>query len=137
MSGCSLSCPDVNFLQEIEKLKEVNAEFKQVETLKLRQKVAYSKSVRIPDSVCHVVGSGSSIDNIDYVKPGLETAHVSKMYARAIRVALICQKKTHKNAPKLTKMAKNQAFSNTFDNIYLITIIRTLKSQWTSPSANC
>ena len=46
MGGCGLSCPDVNFLQEIEKLKEVNVEFKQVEMLKLRKQVAYSKAVR-------------------------------------------------------------------------------------------
>ena len=42
-SGCGLSCPDVNFLQEIEKLKE---ESKQVKILELRKQVAYSKSVR-------------------------------------------------------------------------------------------
>ena len=46
MSGCGLSWCDVNFLQEIEKLKETNAESKQLKILELRQKVAESKSVR-------------------------------------------------------------------------------------------
>ena len=46
MSGCGLSYPDVNFLQEIEKLKKTNAESKQVKILTLRQGVADSKSVR-------------------------------------------------------------------------------------------
>ena len=58
----------LNFLQEIKKLKKTNAESKQVKILELRRKVAYWKqvrdrekheSVRMPDSVCHVVGSGS------------------------------------------------------------------------------
>ena len=46
MGGCGLSCPD-NFLQEIKKLKETNAESEQVE-MELRQhcQVAYSKGVR-------------------------------------------------------------------------------------------
>ena len=66
MGECSLSGHDVNFLQEIKKLKKSNAESKQVKVLELRQQRAYSKtvrenheSVRMPDSVCHVVGSGS------------------------------------------------------------------------------
>ena len=46
MSGCGLSSSDVNFLQEIEKLKKTNAESKQVKILELRQKMAYSKAVR-------------------------------------------------------------------------------------------
>ena len=46
VGGCGLSSTDVNFLQEIEKLKETKAESKQVEVLELRQQVAYSKIVR-------------------------------------------------------------------------------------------
>ena len=46
MGGCGLSSTDVNFLQEIEKLKKTNAESKQVKILELRRQVAYSKSVR-------------------------------------------------------------------------------------------
>ena len=46
VGGCGLRSADVNFLQEIEKLKETNAESKQVEILKLRQQVAYYKLVR-------------------------------------------------------------------------------------------
>ena len=46
MSGYGLSCPDVNFLQEIKKLKKTNAESKQVKILELRQEVAKSKLVR-------------------------------------------------------------------------------------------
>ena len=46
MSECGLSWSDVNFLQEIEKLKETNTESKQVKILELRQGVAGSKSVR-------------------------------------------------------------------------------------------
>ena len=46
MSGCCLSWSDVNFLQEIEKLKETNAESKQVKILELREDVARSKAVR-------------------------------------------------------------------------------------------
>ena len=46
MGGYGLSTTDVNFLQEIKKLKETNAESKQVKILELRQQVAYSKSVR-------------------------------------------------------------------------------------------
>ena len=46
MGGCGLSWSDVNFLQEIEKLEETNAESKQVKILELRHKVAYSKTVR-------------------------------------------------------------------------------------------
>ena len=46
MGGCGLSSTDVNFLQEIEKLKKTNAESKQVKILELRQQVAYSKAVR-------------------------------------------------------------------------------------------
>ena len=45
-SKCGLSCADVNFLQEIEKLKETDAESKQVKILELRHRVALSKSVR-------------------------------------------------------------------------------------------
>ena len=63
MGGCDLSSSDVNFLQEIEKLNETNAESKQVKILDLRLQVAKLKmvrekhgSVRMPDSVCHVVG---------------------------------------------------------------------------------
>ena len=46
MGGCGLSNTDINFLQEMEKLKKTNAESKQVKILELRQQVAYSKSVR-------------------------------------------------------------------------------------------
>ena len=46
MGGCGLSSNDVNFLQEIEKLNETNAESKQVEILELRRQVAASKWVR-------------------------------------------------------------------------------------------
>ena len=46
MGGCGLSCPDVKFLQEIEKLKETNAESEQVKILELRKEVARSKWVR-------------------------------------------------------------------------------------------
>ena len=46
MGGCGLSSPYVNFLQEIEKLKETNAESKQVKILELRKQVAESKLVR-------------------------------------------------------------------------------------------
>ena len=46
MGGCGLSSTDVNFLQEIEKLKKTNAESKQVKILELRKEVAGSKSVR-------------------------------------------------------------------------------------------
>ena len=52
----------VNFLQQIEKLKKTNADSSQVKILMLRQKVADLKSVRekhesvrMPDSVCHIV----------------------------------------------------------------------------------
>ena len=38
--------PSVNFLQEIKKLQETNAESKQVRVLDLRKQVAFSKSVR-------------------------------------------------------------------------------------------
>ena len=41
-----LNSPDVNFLQEIEKLQKSDAESKQAKILELRQQVAYSKSVR-------------------------------------------------------------------------------------------
>ena len=46
MGGCGLNSTDVNFLQEIEKLKKTNAESKQVKILELRQQVARSKMVR-------------------------------------------------------------------------------------------
>ena len=46
MGGCGLSSTDVRFLQEIEKLKEINAESKQVKILELRKQVARSKTVR-------------------------------------------------------------------------------------------
>ena len=46
MGGCGLSSTDVNFLQEIKKLKNTNAESKQVKILELRQEVARSKTVR-------------------------------------------------------------------------------------------
>ena len=46
MGGCGLSSTDVNFLQEIEKLKETNAESKQVKILELRRQMADSKEVR-------------------------------------------------------------------------------------------
>ena len=46
VGGCGLSSTDVNFLQEIGKLKETNAESKQVKILELRQQVAESKGVR-------------------------------------------------------------------------------------------
>ena len=46
MGGCGLSSTDVNFLQEIEKLKKTNAESKQVKILELRRAVALSKRVR-------------------------------------------------------------------------------------------
>ena len=46
MGGCGLSSTDVNFLQEIEKLKKTNAESRQVKILELRQHVAGSKAVR-------------------------------------------------------------------------------------------
>ena len=48
MGGCGLGSTDVNFLQEIKKLKKTkaNAGSKQVKILELRQHVAYSKSVR-------------------------------------------------------------------------------------------
>ena len=71
MGGCGLSSTDVNFLQEIEVLKETNAESKEVKILELRRQVANSKSVirekhesvRMGDSVCHewevVVSTGS------------------------------------------------------------------------------
>ena len=44
--GCGLSSTDVNFLQEIEKLKKTNAESNQVKILELRQQVVDSKAVR-------------------------------------------------------------------------------------------
>ena len=43
---CGLGSTDVNFLQEIEKLKKTNAESKQVKILELRQQVILWKSVR-------------------------------------------------------------------------------------------
>ena len=46
MGGCGLSGNDVNFLQEIEKLKKTNAESKQMKILELRQEVERSKTVR-------------------------------------------------------------------------------------------
>ena len=46
MGGCGLCSTDVNFLQEIEKLKKTNAESTQVKTLELRNQVAFSKTVR-------------------------------------------------------------------------------------------
>ena len=46
MGGCGLSSTDINFLQEIKKLKETNAESKQVKILELRLQVTYSKGVR-------------------------------------------------------------------------------------------
>ena len=46
MGGCGLSSTDVNFVQEIEKLKKTDAESKLVKILELRRQVAYSKSVR-------------------------------------------------------------------------------------------
>ena len=46
MGGCDLSSTDVNFLQEIKKLKTTNAESKHVKKLELRKLVAHSKSVR-------------------------------------------------------------------------------------------
>ena len=46
MGRCGLSSLDVNFLQEIDELKETNAESKQVKILELRKQVAESKWVR-------------------------------------------------------------------------------------------
>ena len=47
VGGCGLSLStDVNLLQEIDNLKETNAESKQVEILELRQQVADSKAVK-------------------------------------------------------------------------------------------
>ena len=46
VGGYGLGSTDVNFLQEIEKLKKTNAESKQVKILELRQQVASSKRVR-------------------------------------------------------------------------------------------
>jgi hypothetical protein len=46
VGGCGLCSIDINFLQEIEKLKKTNAESKQVKILELRQQVALSKAVR-------------------------------------------------------------------------------------------
>ena len=45
MGGCGLSSTDVNFLQEIKKLKKTNAESEQVKILELRRQVAESKAV--------------------------------------------------------------------------------------------
>ena len=38
--------PNVNFLQEVEKLKKTNAESNQVKILNLRKQVAFSKMVK-------------------------------------------------------------------------------------------
>ena len=46
MGGCGPSSNHVNFLQEIENMRETNAESKKVKILELRQQVANSKSVR-------------------------------------------------------------------------------------------
>ena len=46
VGGCDLSNSDVNFLQEIEKLKKKNAESKQVKMLELKRAMTNSKWVR-------------------------------------------------------------------------------------------
>ena len=67
----------------------------------------------MPDSVCHVVGSGSSINNVDYVTGIGNSSHEQNVHTgNPCRIDL--PKKTHKNAPKLTKMAKNQVFFKYF-----------------------
>ena len=55
----------------------------------------------MPDSVCHVVGSGSSIDNIDYV-----TGIRNNSRELNVRTGNLCRI----DLPKLTKMTKNRAF---------------------------
>ena len=46
VGGCDLCTTDVNFLQEIVKLKKTNAESKQVKILELRKQVAQYQTVR-------------------------------------------------------------------------------------------
>ena len=60
MSGCGLSCPDIISIQEIKELKLTNAESRII--MELRQKVAYSKSVRKKHDISQwavVVDTGS------------------------------------------------------------------------------